>query len=213
MNAAATRIQRDQDPSPRAIPALDGQVLRGVRTLVEKGMVVGSVGNVSARTGSTIRITPSRVPYRSLTVSDLVTVHTDGSVEASIHEPSKELPVHLAVYRERPDVAAVVHTHPPHSTAWSFLDRELEPTTEDNTYYGIGSVRTATWEPPGSVESGERIVTALGQSQAVLLGRHGLLTVANTVELALIRTEVVEHQAHVAWLLREETLGAPGAQS
>lgn len=192
----------DRQEQAAEIDSLDRQVLGGIQALVDKGLLIGSVGNVSARTDDIIRITPTRVPYAEMRPTDLVTYQIDGLGGGSNGRPSIELPLHLALYRSRPDVRAIVHTHPPHSTAWSFLGIDLDPTTEDNTYYGVGPVRSAAWEPSGSKQLARRAVSTLGESHAVLLGRHGLLATADTVELAVVRTSVVEHQAHIAWLLR-----------
>jgi L-fuculose-phosphate aldolase len=116
--------------------------------------------------------------------------------------PSRELPLHLAVYRARPDVGAVVHTHSVAATAWSFLDEPLGPELEDLAYHGIDPVRTAPPAAPGSAELAAGAVSALGTGSAVLLGRHGLLTTGDTPERALLVARVVEHQARVGWLLR-----------
>jgi L-fuculose-phosphate aldolase len=118
---------------------------------------------------------------------------------------SRELPMHLAIYRRRPDVRAVVHTHSVHATAWSFLDLLLEPETEEVSYYKIGAVRTSQWALSGSPELAQHAAEALGNSRAALLARHGVVAAASTVEDARIIAEAVEHQAHVAWLLRTST--------
>ncbi len=134
---------------------------------------------------------------------DLVRVDADtGRPLSAAARPSRELPLHLAVYRARPDVAAVIHTHSPHATAWSFLDVPLQPALEDLDYYGIGSVRTAAPAPPGSDDLAHNVSRALGRSNAVLLGEHGVLAVGPTVDDALLTARVVEHHARIAWLLR-----------
>lgn len=188
--------------------AYDRAVLAAGRSLVTDGLVVGTVGNVSARLGSELRITPTRRAYETMRRRDLVRVDTDSGRPLSAGaQPSRELPLHLAVYRARPDVAAVIHTHSPHATAWSFLDLPLEPALEDLAYYGIGEIRTAPPAPAGSEELAHNVSRALGRSNAVLLGHHGVLTTGGSVEEALNAARVVEHQAQVAWLVRG---GRPG---
>lgn len=183
--------------------AYDRAVLAAGRSLVADGLVVGTVGNVSARHGSELRITPTRRPYETMRRRDLVRVDADSGRPLSAGaRPSRELPLHLAVYRARPDVAAVIHTHSPHATAWSFLDQPLEPELEDLAYYGIGEIRTAAWAGPGTDELAHNVSRALGRSNAVLLGHHGVLTTGGSVEEALNAARVVEHQAQVAWLIR-----------
>jgi len=178
-------------------------VLTAGRTLVAEGLVIGTVGNVSARHGRELRITPTRRAYETMRRRDLVRVDSDSGLPLTADaRPSRELPLHLAVYRARPDVAAVIHTHSVAATAWSFLDAPLEPELEDLAYYGIGPIRTAEPAPPGSDALARNVSHALGQSNAVLLGAHGVLAVGPTVADASIVAEVVEHQARVAWTLR-----------
>lgn len=178
-------------------------ILAAGRSLVADGLVIGTVGNVSARHGDELRITPTRRAYETMRRRDLVRVDADSGRPLSAGaRPSRELPLHLAVYRARPDVAAVIHTHSPYATAWSFLDKPLEPALEDLEYYGIGEIRTAAWAGPGTDELAHNVSRALGRSNAVLLGHHGVLTTGRSVEEALNAARVVEHQAQVAWLVR-----------
>ncbi|MCW3009496.1 MAG: class aldolase/adducin family protein [Solirubrobacterales bacterium] len=178
------------------------QVIAGARTLVAAGLVVGTVGNVSARVGNRVRITPTRCPYDELTTDDLVTIDLDGRVVAGRHGPSREVPLHLAAYRARADVRAVVHTHSPYATAWSFLGIALEPHTEEIGYYGIGPVRTCPPADAGSHALADAAIAGLGDSKATLLGGHGVVAVGATVDEAIVVARAIEHQAQIAWLLR-----------
>jgi L-fuculose-phosphate aldolase len=164
----------------RRIPAA-ARLLRTARSLWERGLMAGTTGNVSMRRGSTVTITPSRMAYRMMARRDLAVVDLDGRPLRASPAPSRELPLHLAVYRARPDVGAVVHTHSPYATAWSFLTGQLEPRTEDMDYYGVGVVRTAAHAAPGSEALAREAAIALGSSRAALLGRHGVLAVATTL--------------------------------
>jgi L-fuculose-phosphate aldolase len=187
--------------------AVGDQVVAAARELNAAGLVVGTVGNVSARVGHRVRITPTRRRYAELAAADLVAVEIDGRVVAGSGAPSRELPLHLAIYRARPEVSAIVHTHSPYATAWSFLDAELEPRTEEIDYYAIGPVRTSARATAGSDALAHAGVDALGQSKAALLGGHGVVAVGASVDEAITVARAVEHQAHVAWLLRGA--GAP----
>jgi L-fuculose-phosphate aldolase len=179
------------------------------RELVERRLVTGTTGNASARCGESIAITPSRVRCSEVRPGDLVYVGIrDGAIETPGGVPSLELAVHLAVYRARPDVHAIVHTHSPHATAWSFLEEPLGPPTEEMTYYDAGAVPTAPPAPAGSRLLADGAVGALARGRAVLLGRHGVLAVGATPREAVDIAEAVEHQAQVAWLLRGAGRGA-----
>ena len=178
-------------------------LLETARGLRDRGLLVGTAGNLSVRVEDDILITPSRLPYERLSRRDVVVVDRDGRPLRGRHLPSRELPLHLAVYRARPDVRAVVHTHSPHATAWSFLDAALEPRTEDMDYYDVGVVRTAPPATAGSDELARTAVATLAGDGAVLLARHGVVAVGTDLESAACVAEAVEHQAHVAWLLRD----------
>jgi L-ribulose-5-phosphate 4-epimerase len=188
--------------APLVSEALRSDVLTTGRALVERGLVVGSVGNVSARVRQGLIITPTRARYETMTQHDLVLAAHDGTVIAGTGTPSRELPLHLGVYAARPDARALVHTHSVHATAWSYLGASLEPALEDADYYAIGPVRTSAPARAGSAALAVAAVRALGDSRAVLLGRHGVLALGSTLDEALTVALVVERQAHVAWLLR-----------
>jgi len=178
------------------------EIIDAMRRLRERGFVVGTVGNASVRTRAGLLITPSRRDYAAMRESDLIEVDGRGRVLAGAHRPSRELWLHLAVYAARPDVDAIVHTHSPHATAWSFLGEPLAPPTEEMTYYEIGQVGVAPPAPAGSPELAAAVAGSLGDAGAVLLHGHGVVAVGIDVASAVTVAEAVEHQAHVAWLLR-----------
>jgi L-fuculose-phosphate aldolase len=176
------------------------EIVEAVRMLHERALVTGTVGNVSARIADTILITPTRAAYRTMRPADVASVDM---ARGSASGASTELPLHLAIYRARPDVGAVVHTHSPYATAWSFLDAPLEPKTEETEYYGIGDVRTAPATQAGTADRAATASASLRDGNAVLLGGHGVVAVGPTVAAAVDVADAVEHQARIAWLLRD----------
>jgi L-fuculose-phosphate aldolase len=154
--------------------------------MLRLGLATGTEGNVSAREDERILITASALPYEEMTVADLVTLGPDGAVVAGEREPSSEWRVHAAVYAARPDARALVHTHSEHATAWS---ERAEP---------LGRWLTAPYFPSGSDEIARAAVAALGDRDAVLLGRHGVLAVGDTPARALDVCVVVERAARDA---------------
>jgi L-fuculose-phosphate aldolase len=178
-----------------------GRLVAAAWALADRGLVVGSLGNVSVRIGDRVLITPTRIPHTALTVDDLVTIDLDGRPVAGRWAPSRESPLHAAIHR-RGEGSAVVHTHSVHATAWSFLEQELPALTEDLDYYDVGPVRAAPYAPPGSEQLAEGAVAALGASRAVLLERHGVVVATDTLEEAVTIAEVIERQAHLALLVR-----------
>lgn len=196
----------------RAALRRDRALIEAARGLEQHGLVVGTVGNVSVRDGARVRITPTQLAYDRLHPHDLVTVDLAGRRWEGRRHPSRELALHLAIYRARGDVEAIIHAHGTHAAAWSFLGVPLEPAIEESAYYGIGPVAVSRHAPAGSGELGRTAVRALGRSSAALLGGHGLVAVGADPARALLVARVVEHHAQIAWLLRgERTSGAPGA--
>jgi L-fuculose-phosphate aldolase len=183
------------------------EILAGADELVKSGLVVGTLGNISRRCRGDVLITPSRLPYQQLHPWDLVLTDLAGRVLRGRHRESTETPLHLAVYRRRPDLLALVHTHSPYATAWSYLARPLCPTVKANFYYEVGPVNTSSVWPTGTAGLCESTVEALADSRAVLIGEHGVLAGGNTVSEAVSIAKVVEHEAQVAWLLRQHGTG------
>jgi hypothetical protein len=171
--------------------SLRAEVAAAAREMHRRGLVAGTAGNVSAREGDRVHITPSGLPYPDMSEADVVTLALDGAVLAGDREPSSERRVHLAVYAARPDVGAIVHTHSGYATAWSSLGEPLAT-----------AVRISRPAPPGSDEIARAAVAALGDRAAALLARHGVLGVGSMLREALAVSDAVERQARVAWLRR-----------
>lgn len=190
---------------PTSSATLREEIVRTALKMLELGLVVGSVGNVSARDPSdsnTIYIKPSGLPYARLTPEDIMLIDLEGRVLQGRLKPSSEWRLHATIYRARPEVHAVVHTHSVEAQAWSFLGEELPARTEELEIFVEGSVRTAQYAPSGTQELADRALEALLGRKAVLLARHGVVGVGTSLEEALTICQIVERQAHVAWLLR-----------
>jgi L-fuculose-phosphate aldolase len=182
--------------------SLRAEVVAAGCEMLRLGLVAGTSGNVSARDGDRVLITPSGLPYGEMQEDDLVALSLDGAVLDGTHEPSSERRVHLAVYAARPDAGALVHSHSVHATAWSFLGEPLDTGTEELEHAAGGAVLTAPLAPTGSDEIAAAAVEALGDRRAVLLGRHGVLAAGDTPAKALDVCVAVERQAQIAFLLR-----------
>lgn len=172
------------------------QVLWGCKTLCERGYVLGTSGNISARIAgeNAVVITPTSLPYDELTADDLVVVDTAGMVRSGNRGPSIELSLHLAVYRQRPDVTAVVHTHSAYATAAGALQGlERVPLLDiEAAIYLGGHIVVAPFAPPGSPELAENAVTALGTNAGVILESHGAVGVGKTMRAAMTAADIVE---------------------
>lgn len=181
---------------------LRAAVVDAAREMLRLGLVSGTSGNVSARDGESVLITPASSPYERMTEDDVVAIGPDGEPLEGAGVPSSEWRVHLAIYAARQDVGAIVHTHSVHATAWSFLEEPLDTGTEELEAVAGGAVLTARFAATGSDEIAAAAAEALGERGAVLLGRHGVVGVGATAADALAVCVVLERQAEVAWLLR-----------
>lgn len=181
--------------------SLRAEILAAAREMHRLGLVAATLGNVSAREGDAVLITPSARPYEGMSDEDLVTLSLGGEVVAGEREPSSERRVHLAVYAARPDVGAIVHTHSVHATAWSFRGEPLDTGTEELEAAAGGPVRTAAQAPSGSDAIARAAVEALDGRRAALLDRHGVIGLGDSPARALEVCAVVERQAELAWLL------------
>lgn len=172
-------------------------VVTAAQRTVADGLVVGTSGNVSARVGDVVLVTPTGVPYDRLGPDQLCAVDLDGKQVAGELRPTSELPMHLAVYRTT-DACAVVHTHAVHATAVSTLVEEL-PAIHYMTATLGGPVRVAPYATYGSDELAVNLLTALEDRSAALLRNHGTLTHGATMDQAYDRTAQLEWMCRV-WL-------------
>jgi L-fuculose-phosphate aldolase len=169
-------------------------VVDTARRSVADGLVVGTSGNVSARVGDLVLITPTGVPYDRLGPADAVAVDLDGRQVRGELRPSSELPTHLAVYRETP-ARAIVHTHAPYATAVSALVDKLP-----NIHYMAaamgGQIQVARYELYGTEELARSVLKALRDRTGCLMRNHGSLVYGRTLG------EAYDHTAQLEWMCR-----------
>ncbi len=165
----------------------------------EEGLVVASAGNVSRRIDDEhMAITPTSIAYGVLKPEDITIVHlATGRTVDSPHPPSYELPMHTAIYRARPDVAAIVHTHGPFVTTLSVLHMPLPPVIDEMMIYFGGIVEVSEYAFTGTADVGTNVVRALGDRSAALIANHGNVCVAKTLDRALHIAITMESCARV----------------
>ncbi|MFH8370732.1 class II aldolase/adducin family protein [Streptomyces sp. NPDC018031] len=173
------------------------EVVATARRTAADRLVVGTSGNVSARVGDTVLVTPSGVPYDRLGPDLITGTDLDGRRTLGTAVPTSELPLHLAVYRHT-DAAAIVHTHAVHATAVSTLVDELPPVHYMAGALG-GRVRVAGYALYGTEELAAEVRHALRDRTGCLLRNHGTLTYGATLAQALDRTAQLEWMCQV-WL-------------
>jgi L-fuculose-phosphate aldolase len=193
------------DALPDALEDAWSQVVETARRSVADRLVVGRSGNVSARVGDLVVVTPTGVPYERLRPADLVAVDLEGRQVRGVLRPTSELPMHLAVYGAT-DAAAVVHTHAPHATAVSLLTEELPPVHYMAAELG-GPVRVAPYAAYGTPELASAAVAALAGRTACLLANHGTIAYGGSLESAYERTAQLEWMSQV--FLLASSAGVP----
>jgi len=195
-------------PGEQAVAETWRQVVDAARRTVADGLVVGTSGNVSARVGGLVLVTPTGVPYDRLGPEDAVGVDpATGRQVLGRLRPTSELPLHLAVYRAT-GTRAVVHTHAPHATAASLLTDELPAVHYMAAELG-GRPRTAGYATYGTPELAEAVLAALdGGRGGCLMRNHGMLTLGDSLGHAYGRTAQLEWMCRV-WLLARSAGGTP----
>ena len=158
------------------------------------GMVPNKSGNVSCRSAGGFLITPAGVPYRALQPDDIVTVALDGTAPLQRLEPSSEWRMHAAIYRARPEVQAIVHTHSPRATALACAGRGIPPFHYMIALAG-GDVRCTPYATFGTAQLAQSAVAGLEGRRACLLGNHGVMAVGPTLDRAHAVAVEVENLA------------------
>lgn len=178
------------------------------RLMYEKGFILASDGNISARLGhDRFLLTPSGLSKGMLDPDQLIIVNSAGKqVGGARHlKATSELPMHLEAYRQRPDVTAVVHAHPPYAVALSIAGISMADCLLPEAVVFLGTIPTTTYATPSSEENAQVVRELIGNHDGLVLQRHGSLTVGNSPMQAFMRLETLERNAFIGYLLA--TLG------
>ncbi len=190
--------------------ALRRQVVTVCRRLYERGLIAGSDGNVSVRTGrGGMLITPAGMSKVDVGVDDLVQVFWDGARARGAARASTESAMHVRVYRWRDDIGAVVHAHPPIATAFAAAGATIPTDVLPEMIFQLGNIAYVPFAVPGSEAVADAMEPYISEHDVFLFANHGATTVGATLTSAHQRMESLEHGARVVWAAR--TLG--GAQA
>ena len=183
-------------------------IVRFGKKLSTSGLTVATGGNLSVadRREGLVVISPSATDYFEMKPSQVVVVTMEGEKVEGLGKPSSELPLHLAVYRERGDVQAVVHTHSVYAVAIATLALEI-PAFHYLVGFSGKMIPLAPYATFGSEELARNVVKALGDFKAALMEKHGMVAVGDSLPAAFKVAEIVEYLARVYYLAK--TLGDP----
>jgi L-fuculose-phosphate aldolase len=171
------------------------------RRMYDKNFVAASDGNISVlMEDGNILVTPSGKNKGRLGEEDLVVTSFQGEKLYGKLAPSSELEMHMTVYRNRPDVKAVVHAHPPNATGFAVAGVPLDKPLISEVVLTLGSIPLAEYGTPTTPELAAAIEPYVRGHDAILLANHGAMSSGPDVFLAYDRMETVEHFAHI-WLV------------
>lgn len=189
--------------SPMSERELREQMVEVGRWMWERGHVAGTDGNLSARLDhGRILATPSGVAKGRMRPEDLVVTDLEGRVLSGRAAPSSELKLHLAAYRVRAGVGAVVHAHPRAAVAHSLAGVSLAQAIIPETVFTLGIIAAARYKTPGSESLAAEVEAMLGDHDAIIMERHGSVTVGVDLEQAFNRLESLEHAAQILYMAR-----------
>ena len=181
--------------------ALKRDIVEAGRRVYERNFVASNDGNISARIDSRkIVITPSGVSKGFLKPEDLLVVDMGGNVLEGRGKPSSELPMHLRMFQDRPDINGVVHAHPPKATGFAVAGIPLTQCVLPEVIVGLGGIPLAEYGTPGTNEFYEPVLKYLKDYDAFLLANHGALAIGKDVMSAYYKMETLEHFAHIAFV-------------
>ena len=179
-------------------------IVEAGRRLYDKGYIVSSDGNISARFDEgRLIVTPSGLCKGTISVEDLCVCDMEGRKISGRLSPSSEIGMHLFLYRERPDVKAVVHAHPPTATGFSVAGMPLTDCVLPEVVITLGSIPTADYGTPGGPGISEPIRKYVKDYDAYLLENHGATTVGSDVMNAYFKMETLEHFARILFVARQ----------
>ncbi len=161
--------------------ALRREIVAVAQALDRAGFCPSKSGNVSARHGEGLLITPSGLPYARMTPEDLIHLSLDGVVLAGRGKPSSEWPFHTEIYKARPDAQAIVHTHSPRATALACARRGVPAFHYMIALCGGPDIRCADYATFGTPELAENAVRGLEGRKAVLLANHGVIALGGSL--------------------------------
>ena len=166
--------------------------------IYDKGLVSGKAGNISARFGDVVAITPTLKSLSNLNEEDIVLVNMDGEVLTK-GKPSSEVNMHLEIYKKRSDVTAIVHTHSPYATGFAFSDKKLK------RLEGFGEIKNPylayiEYEKPGSEELAKSAVSGLGDEDVLILKNHGVICVGDDLKEVMLLAVFVEETAKTQFI-------------
>jgi L-fuculose-phosphate aldolase len=175
------------------------------RHLAQRGLVIGTAGNISARRGDHVAVTPTGADLATVTAEMVTVIDLEGAIVDGDLAPTSEVPLHTGIYAAT-NALAITHAHAMASTALSCTHDEL-PALHYSCLGLGGTPRTAAYATFGSQELADNVIEALKGRNAAMMQNHGSVAYGTTMEQAIERLELLEWLAELYW--RASSLGTP----
>src|SRR4051812_47024202 len=173
------------------------------RRMYARGYTASNDGNISVRLGADrLLMTPKSVCKGFMTPDMMCITDLEGRKLQGDRDPSSEMLMHLEVYRQRPDVRAVVHAHPPIATGFAVAGIPLDRAVLAEVLTTLGSIPIAEYATPSTKELPEAVRKYIKAHDGMLLANHGALTVGTDLFAAYYKMETIEHFAHISLVAR-----------
>ena len=171
------------------------------KLMLEKKLTVETWGNISLYDSESglVYMTPSAMPYHTIVEDDVVVIRlSDGEVVEGHRKPTVEKELHLGIYRSRPEIRAVIHTHPVYSQVFAVLHQSIPVIIDEAAQTLGGEVLTAEYALPGTQELADNTIRALGKDKmACLLANHGAVCIGKDLNKAFKTCTVLEMTAQI----------------
>ena len=201
------RVLAKRAPVVTPTPNLRAEIVTLGQRMAASGLSPGKSGNLSVRVDGGMLITPTGIGYHEMRATDIVEVRLDGRVAPGQRVASSEWRVHLALYKVRPDIGAIVHTHSLNATALASIHRGIPAFHYMVAEFGGDRVVCAPYATYGSEDLARFAVKAMGPRDACLLANHGAIAAGETLRQAYDRAAAVE--ALAAQYVRARQIGRP----
>src|SRR5438876_5456630 len=174
------------------------------RRVYARGFAEANDGNISVRLNDReVLCTPTMICKGFMKCEDMCKVDYEGKQIAGTRKRSSEILLHLAIYKQRPDVKAVVHCHPPHATAFAVAGIPVPKCVLPEVEVFLGEVPTAVYETPGTQKFAETIVPHLKSSNTIILSNHGTVTFGPDLEKAYWNSEIIDAYCKILILAKQ----------